>query len=406
MLKIHVFSTGYRIPVVYRTKDPAIPVFLPFTYSIIKIRDKAFATRRRHQATINELYQFFEEEKNIELDEVLIEGQFYALFDHLSEFFMIYLYRHLDKKHPSSAALLTKVSIVRDYLHWASARYVQQRVDSNNRAKIEENLELRLTAFFQSYISPSGFTRRNYKSLSQLEVTHLLEVVHPDSDHNPFAPEHRLRNFLIVKLFLATGIRLGELLLLRTTSMAQEDENFYMSIAPSLNPEDTRADLPDLKNSQSERIVAINEQLYILSDYYILHLRRPVRKGKTMNLTHGFLFTSELGKPLSKGAVADIFRKINSTLLILNKPSSIRISPHVLRHTFADNFLQYLIDVRHLDMARAKDELRAVCGWTIDSPMPLHYAARYISRMANQHNLDRIATTSIIYEQQTENNIK
>jgi len=188
--------------------------------------------------------------------------------------------------------------------------------------------------------------------------------------------------------------------------MAQEDENFYMSIASSLNPEDTRADLPDLKNSQSERIVAINEQLYILSDHYILHLRRPVRKGKPMNLNHGFLFTSELGKPLSKGAVADIFRKINSTLLILNKPSSIRISPHVLRHTFADNFLQYLIDIRHLDMARAKDELRAVCGWTIDSPMPLHYAARYISRMANQHNLDRIATTSIFYEQQTENNIK
>jgi hypothetical protein len=116
LLKIHVFSTGYRIPVVYRTKVPAIPILLPFTYSIIKIRDKAFATRRRHQTAINELYRFFEEEKNIELDEVLIEGQFYALFDHLSEFFMIYLYRHLDKKHPSSAALLTKVSIVRDYL--------------------------------------------------------------------------------------------------------------------------------------------------------------------------------------------------------------------------------------------------------------------------------------------------
>jgi hypothetical protein len=52
-------------------------------------------------------------------------------------------------------------------------------------------------------------------------------------------------------------------------------------------------------------------------------------------------------------------------------------------------------------MARAKDELRTVCGWTIDSPMPLHYAAKYISRIANQHNLDRIATTDIFYEQQS-----
>jgi integrase len=265
---------------------------------------------------------------------------------------------------------------------------------------------MRLTAFFQSYIPSSSFTRRNYKSLSQQEVKQLSELIHPESVHNPFAPEHRIRNYLIVKIFLSTGIRLGELLLLRTTSMAQEDANFYMSIAASLNPEDTRADLPDLKNSHSERIVAISEQLYVLSNHYILHLRRPVRKGKPMNLAHGFLFTSELGKPLSKGAVADMFRKINSTLHILNQPPSVRISPYVMRHTFADNFLQYLIEVRHLDMARAKDELRAVCGWTIDSPMPLHYAGRYISNIANQHNLDRITTTDIFYEQRPGSNSK
>ena len=119
-----------------------------------------------------------------------------------------------------------------------------------------------------------------------------------------------------------------------------------------------------------------------------------------MKLTHGFLFASELGKPLSKGTVADIFRKINTTLANNNKQFSIRVSPHILRHTFADNFLQYLIDVRQLDMARAKDELRSVCGWSIKSVMPLHYAGRYISRIANQHNLERIKTTYAFYEQQ------
>ena len=88
LLKTHVFSTGYRIPVVYRAKDAAVPILLPLTYSILQIKSKAFKTRKRHQAAIDELYQFFEE-KGIELDEALIEGQFYRLFDHLNEFFMI-----------------------------------------------------------------------------------------------------------------------------------------------------------------------------------------------------------------------------------------------------------------------------------------------------------------------------
>jgi integrase len=122
-----------------------------------------------------------------------------------------------------------------------------------------------------------------------------------------------------------------------------------------------------------------------------------------MKLKHGFLFTSELGKPLSKTAISDIFGKINSALLAQNKRIFINLSPHVLRHTFADSFLQYLIEVRKMDMERAKDELRIVCGWSVSSVMPLHYASRYISKSANQHNLDRIATTFNFYEPRSAN---
>lgn len=393
MLKIHVFSSGYRIPVAYRAKDTAIPILLPFTYSILQIKDKAFKTRRRHQTAIDELYQFFEG-KGIELDEVLIQGEFYRLFDHLHEFFMVHLYRHGD---PSPGSLMEKVQAIREYLHWAFGRYTQLQVVDEKRARVESNLELKLTTFFQSYTPLSNFTRRNYKSLSEQEVIHLMEVVHPESEYNPFPPEHRLRNYLIIKIFLSTGIRLGELLLLKTASLVQSEERFYAKIAHCSNEEDTRADRPDLKNVQSERVIAISKDVFELSDHYILHLRAPVRKGKRMRLMHGFLFASELGKPLAKSTVTDIFQKINTTLSDLNKQPSIRVSPHVLRHTFADSFLQYLIDVRHLDMARAKDELRAVCGWSMNSVMPLHYAGRYISRIANQHNLDRIAATNIFY---------
>jgi hypothetical protein len=155
LLKIHVFSSGYRIPVAYGTKDTAIPILLPFTYTILKIKDRAFKTRRRHQAAIDELYQFFEG-KEIKLDEVLIQGEFYRLFDHLHEFFMVHIYRNGD---PSPGTLMEKVQAIREYLHWAFGRYIRRQVADEKRAKAEANLELRLITFFQSYTPLSNFTR-------------------------------------------------------------------------------------------------------------------------------------------------------------------------------------------------------------------------------------------------------
>jgi integrase len=397
LLKIHHFSTGYRIPVIYRTKNLSTPIFLPFTYSITKIRDKAFKTRRRHQAALDGLYQFFEE-KGVELDELLLAGQFYTLFDHLPEFFMVHLYRDHEITRPVFAE---KAVSIREYLRWAFARYLSHCITDGKKDRIEANFELRLTSFFASYPSFPNFSRKNYKSLSKDEVVHLLEIVHPESEHNPFTIEHRIRNYLMVKLFLNTGIRLGELLLLKTTSLEQNNEEFYLRITSQLDDEDTRSDRPDLKNVQSERIIALTGELFSLIDYYIIHLRRPVKKGQKINLSHGFLFASELGNPLAKSTVSDIFQKINTAIINHGVCKSMRISPHALRHTFADNFLEYLIDVRRLDMGRAKDELRATCGWSANSVMPLHYAGRYISKSANQHNLERIAITHENYRQQS-----
>lgn len=250
-----------------------------------------------------------------------------------------------------------KVAFIRKYLQWVFARYIHREVVQEKQSKIAANMTLRLTTFFESLSFPSGFIRKKYKSLSEQEVVYVLEVVHPDCQYNPFQPLHRLRNYLIVKLFLSTGIRLGEILLLKSTSLFYSEDSYYLQKTCTTDETDSRADRPDIKNTQSERFVAITKELYELCDYYILHQRRFTRNGKRMKLKHGFLFTSELGKPLSKTAISDIFGKINSALNARNKPILINISPHALRHTFADSFLQYLIDVRKMDMERAKDEL-------------------------------------------------
>jgi hypothetical protein len=90
------------MPVVFRARDTAIPILLPLIYNVLKINNKAFKTRRAHVSAIDGLYNFFEA-KDIELDEALITGQFYLLFDHLNEFFMIHLYRQ--RRRPTSSSL-------------------------------------------------------------------------------------------------------------------------------------------------------------------------------------------------------------------------------------------------------------------------------------------------------------
>lgn len=222
------------MPVVFRARDTAIPILMPLTYNVLKIKDKAFKTRRRHVSAIDELYEFFES-KEIELDEALITGQFYLLFDHLNEFFMVNLYTH-GSTPPSNEVISLKISSIKEYLQWVFARYIHRQVAQEKQGKISENLILRLTTFFESLSCPTGFNRKNYKSLSDQQVDYLLEVIHPASVCNPFQQHHRLRNYLIVKLFLCTGIRLAELLLLKSTSILHSEDSYYIQYSHLMKP--------------------------------------------------------------------------------------------------------------------------------------------------------------------------
>lgn len=67
-----------------------------------------------------------------------------------------------------------------------------------------------------------------------------------------------------------------------------------------------------------------------------------------------------------------------------------RVTPHSLRHTFAFTFIKHLIEEHDLNIDRAKDELRKICGWAASSTMPDLYAGRYIWEQSNNHNLQRI----------------
>jgi hypothetical protein len=77
-------SNGQRIPVLFRDTPPQ-PVLLPFLYLALKRQYKAYNTMRNDLVTIKALYDFFALD-GIDVDEVLIDGQFAILLTRVEQF--------------------------------------------------------------------------------------------------------------------------------------------------------------------------------------------------------------------------------------------------------------------------------------------------------------------------------
>ena len=376
-----------------------MPIIGPLIYSTSRLQSKASGTIRNQLQVLDSFYGYFDG-KGFDLDKLLFNGEFQTVFQHLFEFLNKYL---LDKdqaknRTTSRSQLTFKSQVVKSYLDWSLSRYIQLEVNQLlKKDEIVQRFRVRLNYFFEPYSFSSDSSRKVYKSFSDEDYLALLKLVHPNSINNPFQEKERIRNYLIIQVLISSGIRLGELLTIQSASIKEMNNHFYLSIFRKQDIIDIRRNVPSIKNKQSERIISISEELYNLSTHYILNNRRPVKGGRKMKLSHGFLFTSSLGTPLSKSTVAHIFNSINN-LQGLENGLSKRISPHMIRHTFCDKFLKYLIEVREMDMERAKDHLRAVCGWSPGSNMPTHYAGKYISLEANEHNINRILESHKRYE--------
>jgi site-specific recombinase XerD len=396
-------STGKRLPVLFHQAQSQ-PVLVPFLFLVLKRQYKAFNTIRNDLVAIKAFYEFFAQQ-NVDVDEALINGHFQPLLKNL-ERFTAWL---SSSKQASNIAgrigdkdigrvpgidPLTRDGYLKSlklFLTWSVQRYLNPGSGTTNIESSFLSLASTIALRFDSYLLAPKSRQINFRSLNDEEIAAIRELSHPSSPLNPFRKQNKLRNWLIVETFMETGVRIGEMLTLTTTCVNKGTKNCYLSVLNRPDAgEDTRANVPSIKTRNSQRTIAISESLYERIQWYVIHERRPRRDSRPMKLKHGYLWVSERGKPLALNSLAsiisrlvDMIRKTNSNLLK-------NASPHSFRHTFAERFLAYLIEVKDFDMERAKDELRAICGWSETSQMPQYYARRYIHNMANLHNRDRV----------------
>ncbi len=158
------------------------------------------------------------------------------------------------------------------------------------------------------------------QTITAEEFEHLLKACTPPNESGPFAERAAVRNRAILWLFYDTGIRVSELCNL------------------SLNALDRKHGVITVKGKGSkERRIALGNvcQRHM---YYYLDRHRPdtdeLSEWGSPNEDH--LFLSETRSQLTKNGVEMLFKRLRQRAGITNK----RVSPHILRHTFAIRYLK------------------------------------------------------------------
>ena len=266
---------------------------------------------------------------------------------------------------------------------------------------------------------------QGYKSLTIEMVAAIYEIITPSSNKkrnelNPFSTiPLQWRNYLIVRILLNYGLRVGELMLLELESIKTNIRgNKYSLIIANISDDnhDSRARLPSLKTDNAHRVIDIEQHDYEFLQFYINRIR-PKSK-------HRFVFTALKApfSPLSYPAIYLLFNKLDDAFT-KNHPtfknpkysdSINKITPHVARHTWAYLTLERIYEKKYKEVLKltsrsgidfsnngimedSKSELRELAGWSYGSHMPTHYAKRFMRERANESNLERIKAETATY---------
>lgn len=213
------------------------------------------------------------------------------------------------------------------------------------------------------------------QAISKEAQERLLKLINPECPSNPWKTKFvRFRNWLIVVILLATGMRRGELLGLRIGDLLANEPKLQILRRPD-DPLDKRLCEPNTKTS--EREVELRPAI-IRSILHYVSMRRNCPAAKK----HPHLFVSKNGRQLSQSSIDLIFSDIRRECPDLPR----ELTSHVMRHTWNDRFSEQAerMGISAETEERARNESQ---GWADGSEMAAHYTRRYATRKGREINL-------------------
>jgi integrase/recombinase XerD len=164
-------------------------------------------------------------------------------------------------------------------------------------------------------LSAPKLLQRLPKVLSEEQVEALLAA--PDT-----ATELGLRDRAMIELLYATGLRVSELVSLRLPQL-RLDQGFLIAFG----------------KGSKERVVPVGESAEGWLGRYFRQARPALERGRS-----DAVFLSRLGRAMTRQGFWDNLRKYALAAGVQ------RVSPHVLRHSFATHLLEHGADLRAVQM--------------------------------------------------------
>jgi integrase len=266
----------------------------------------------------------------------------------------------------------SRLRYIADFLKFFSI-YVAASLPPSKRSALEAEAQRGLVALKEHVPRVSKRAKLGARvGLSEEEQARVVALVHPDSPNNPWQRGFvRRRNWLIVVLLLATGMRRGELLGLQIRDLSKQEPKLRI-VRRADDAEDHRLVQPNAKthDREIELSVSIRKKL----DVY-LEERRGIKAARLISQ----VFVSEEGNALSEKTIDKIFRELREGCPGL----PVVLTSHVMRHTWNERFSE-VADAMGLTEVTEQRARNTQQGWADDSKTGATYTRRHAARKGRE----------------------
>jgi len=271
-----------------------------------------------------------------------------------------------------------RLHYIRRYLMWLADRSLL-RLDPAS-PKHESLLAVKdITGGFLTVRMPPS-PRRNSEDrrqgLAPRALERLLEVIQPGHPENPWRTATQERNNLLVRWYLKLGLRRSELLVVQVSDIDFASGEVLIARRP-IDKEDPRVSKPNVKTN--DKLLPLDPVLAHDTHRYVLRGRRGT--GRASKNPYLFVATPS-GRPLSLSAVNLVFTQLRRKVPELPED----LTPHVLRHTWNDQFSE-LADKEGYSNAEETKMRSRLQGWSETSGTAATYTRRHVRRKARQASL-------------------
>lgn len=280
----------------------------------------------------------------------------------------------VQERHPVDAGTTAnRMRYIADYLQFRSS-YSSSDLAPRERGELAHQTAVGLKTFRERIPPVSQRAKLDARvGLSVEEQARLVDTVRVDSASNPWSRGFvRLRNWLIVVLLLATGMRRGELLGLQIGDLNPNLPKLRVYRRADAS-EDARRVQANTKTHDRE--IELRPAIMRALWHYINHERYAIKAARGVPQ----VFVSDEGEALSESSITKMFVQLRAACPGLTG----KLTSHVLRHTWNERFSEEAeaMGLSDTDEERARNSQQ---GWADNSKTATTYTRRRTARIGRE----------------------